>query len=80
MGYDGVEYQTQLRDLQEGEKPCPVVTLVLYFEYKGHWNAPLSIQDALEVSDELKPYVTDVKVPSLTVRTILGKGATGNAC
>ncbi len=62
MGYDGVEYQTQLRDLQDGEKPCPVVTLVLYFGYKGHWNAPLSIQEALEVPDELKPYVTDVKV------------------
>ena len=62
MGYDGVEYRTQLRDLKEGEKPCPVVTLVLYFGYKGHWNAPLSILQALEVPEILKPYVTDVKV------------------
>ena len=62
MGYDGVEYQTQLRKLKEGEKPCPVVTLVLYFGYQGHWNAPLSILGSLEVPDILKPYVTDVKV------------------
>jgi len=62
MGYDGVEYRTQLRDLKEVEKPCPVVTLVLYFGYKGHWNAPLSILQALEVPEILKPYVTDVKV------------------
>ncbi len=62
MGYDGVEYQTQLRDLKDGESPCPVVTLVLYFGYKGHWNAPLSILETLEVPDILKPFVTDVKV------------------
>ena len=62
MGYDGVEYRTQLRDLKEGEKPCPVVTLVLYFGYKGHWNAPLSIQETLDVPEILKPFVTDVKV------------------
>ena len=27
MGVDGVEYQSQLRDLRSGEKPFPVVTL-----------------------------------------------------
>ena len=62
MGYDGVDYRTQLRDLKNGKKPCPVVTLVLYFGYKGHWNAPLSLLEALDVPEILKPYVTDVKV------------------
>ena len=62
MSYDGLDYRAQLRDLKEGEKPSPVVTLVLYFGYKGHWNAPLSLIEALEVPEILKPYVTDVKV------------------
>jgi len=62
MGYDGVEYRTQLRDLKPGQKPSPVITLVLYFGYKGHWKAPLSLVEALKVPEILKPYVTDVKV------------------
>ena len=62
MGYDGVEYRTQLRDLKEGEKPSPVVTLVLYFGYKGHWNAPLSLSGSLEIPEVLKPYVSDIRV------------------
>ncbi len=62
MGYDGTEYQSQLRDLKGGEKPSPVVTLVLYFGYKDHWNAPLSLTEALEVPEILKPYITDVKL------------------
>ena len=35
---------------------------MLYFGYKGHWNAPLSLIEALKVPEILKPYVTDVKV------------------
>ena len=62
MGYDGVEYRTQLRELKAGQKPSPVITLVLYFGYKGHWKAPLSLVEALEVPEILRPYVTDVKV------------------
>ena len=62
MGYDGVEYRNQLRDMKKDKKPGPVVTLVLYFGYKGHWNAPLSIHEALEIPEELKPYVSDVRV------------------
>ena len=62
MGYDGVEYQSQLRELKAGEKPSPVVTLVLYFGYKNHWNAPKSLHEALEVPENLKPYITDAKI------------------
>ncbi len=35
---------------------------MLYFGYKGHWKAPLSLAEALEVPEILRPYVTDVKV------------------
>ncbi len=62
LSYDGVEYRSQLRDLKKGVKPSPVVTLVLYFDYRGHWNEPLSIHEALNVPEYLKPYVPDVKV------------------
>ena len=62
MGYDGVEYRNQLRDMKKGVKPSPVVTLVLYFGYKGHWNAPLSVHEALEIPEVLKPYVSDLRV------------------
>mgnify|MGYP002858909779 CR=1 FL=1 len=62
MSYDGVEYRTQLRDLKKGQKPSPVITLVLYFGYKGHWKAPLSLVEALEVPEILAPYVTNAKV------------------
>lgn len=62
MGYDGLEYRSQLRDLKEGDNPCPVVTLVLYFGYANHWNAPTTLLEALDVPDILKPWVSDVKV------------------
>ena len=62
MGYDGVEYQHQLRDKTENGQPSPVVTLVLYFGYKDRWKAPLSLQEALNVPEILKPYVTDLKI------------------
>ena len=62
MGYDGVEYQSQLRDLRSGEKPFPVVTLVLYFGYREHWKGALSLSEALEIPEALKPYVPDIRV------------------
>ena len=62
LGYDGVEYQRQLRDLKAGGKPCPVITLVLYFDYQKRWNSPTSLTEALEVPEILRPYVTDAKI------------------
>lgn len=61
-GYEGIDYQVQLRDLKPGEKPSPVVTLVLYFGYKGRWTAPKSIHEALDVPEILKPYVSDMRM------------------
>ena len=62
MGYDGVDYKTQLRNLKKGEKPSPVITLVLYFGYKKHWDAPRSLFEALEVPEDLKPFVNDARI------------------
>ena len=61
-GYEGIDYQVQLRDLKPGEKPSPVVTLVLYFGYKGRWTAPKTIHEALDVPEVLKPYVADMRM------------------
>ena len=61
MGYDGQEYANQLKDLQPGRKPAPVITLVLYFGYREHWNAPKTLIEALDVPMEFRPYVTDAK-------------------
>ena len=62
MGSDAADYRNQLRNLKKGKKPAAVVTLVLYFGYQGHWNAPTSLIEAMEVPEVLKPYVTDVKI------------------
>ena len=62
MGYDGQEYSTQLKDLKRGQKPAPVVTLVLYFGYKNRWNAPKTLIEALNVPEMFRPYVTDAKI------------------
>ena len=36
-GYDGAEYRTQLLKENKSNPRYPVVTLVLYFGYKKHW-------------------------------------------
>ena len=61
-GYDGVEYRAQMNNLKPGEKPYPVVTLVLYFGYESHWNQPTSLHECLEISERLKPFVNDMKI------------------
>ena len=61
-GYDGTEYRAQMINLQEGEKPYPVITIVLYFGYEHHWNQPTTLYESLEIADEFKPYVNDLKI------------------
>ena len=62
MGYDGQEYSNQLKELKPGQKPAPVITLVLYFGYKNRWNAPKTLIDALNVPEMFRPYITDAKI------------------
>ena len=60
MGYDGAEYRSQLTDSETSR--YPVVTLVLYFGYKKHWDKPLSLKERLSIPPEFEPFVNDYKV------------------
>ena len=50
----------------------PVVTIVLYFG-KTPWKKPLSLYDALEISDDLKPFVSDYKINLIDVPRLTGE-------
>lgn len=60
MGYDGAAYRNQLK--KDSKERYPVITLVLYFDYKKHWNKSLHLLDCFDISEELKPYVNDYHV------------------
>ena len=59
---DSVEYRAQLLKENRKNPRYPVVTLVLYFGYKKHWDEPQSLLEAVNVPDILKPYVSDIKI------------------
>ena len=59
IGYDGASYRAQL--LSDSKERYPVVTLVLYFGMT-RWNKATSLFEALEISDEWKPFVNDYKI------------------
>ena len=61
-GYDGTEYRVQINNLRTGEKPYPVITIVLYFGYKGRWNQPKTLYETLDIPEELRPYVNDMRI------------------
>ena len=58
MGYDGAEYRAQLA----GGSRYPVVTLVLYFGYKKHWDKPLRLKERLDIPPRFEPFVNDYKI------------------
>lgn len=69
INYDGASYRAQLlKEVdKEGKSKVPsdryaVVTLVLYFGYKHHWNKPKNLLGRIKVREELKPYVNDYHV------------------
>ena len=66
MGYDGAAYRAQLlqdsRDSGASASRYPVVTLVLYFGHKKHWDRPLSLKDRLDIPPEFAEYVSDYKI------------------
>ena len=61
-GYDGAEYRAQCLKENAGNPPYPVLTLVLYFGYKQRWNQPRSLFEAMDVPDEFRPFITDMKI------------------
>lgn len=68
IGYDGTVYRDALNKASSKDKAItkadlfPVVTLVLYFGYKSHWNKPLSLKDCFDIPERLKPYVSDYRI------------------
>lgn len=62
IGYDGAEYRAQLLAENEAERRYPVVTLVLYFGYKKHWDKPISLLERLDIPEDFKPFVHDYKI------------------
>jgi hypothetical protein len=61
MGYDGASYREQLTKENRKSPNYPVVTMVLYFGLR-RWNKNLSLTDCLNISDDLKPFVSDYKI------------------
>ena len=68
-GYDGAAYRAQLLADKDSDKNAedktpryPVITLVLYFGYKKHWNKPLTLLECLDIPEELTPFVNDYKM------------------
>lgn len=53
FGYDGAEYRSQLSKENRDKPRYPVITLVLYFGHKKHWDVPLTLHEALHVSPRL---------------------------
>ena len=69
FGYDGAAYRAQLLNDENSKKSIenkfiryPVVTLVLYFGFKKHWDKPLTLLECLEVPDELQPFINDYRM------------------
>ena len=84
IGYDGSSYRDEMNhdeiviDERTGKKHkirherYPVVTIVLYFG-KTPWKKPLSLYDVLEISDDLKPFVSDYKINLIDVPRLTGE-------
>ena len=62
MGYDGAEYRAQLLADNDAKSRYPVVTLVLYYGYNGHWDKPLSLKERLDIPPEFDAFVNDYRM------------------
>lgn len=71
IGYDGAAYRDQLsyEINEEGKRKkvlerYPVVTLVLYFGYKKHWDKARTLYESLgrNMDSDLEPFINDYKI------------------
>ena len=62
IGYDGAEYRAQLTKENRASPLYPVVTLVLYFGHKKHWDKPLTLHEAVGVTEPFRPFVPDYRI------------------
>ena len=64
IGYDGANYEAQC---YRGGKHYPVITLVVYFNYKRTWKGPLTLGEAVTVSPRFKPLFRDYGINLISV-------------
>ena len=64
ISYDGASYRDQMNRDEAGKNKerYPVVTLILYFGYKKHWDKPLNLKGRFNIPECLDPYVNDYRV------------------
>ena len=72
IGYDGAAYRSQLnldkkKNTDKGGNEVkkiyfPVISLVLYFGTKRHWNKNRSLKEVITVPDKLEKFVSDYKI------------------
>ena len=62
MSYEGADYRAQLPVKPNGPKPHFVITLVLYFGVKRRWQKDLSLHEVLNVPEQYRQVVNDVKL------------------
>jgi len=58
FGYEGASYRSQL--LNKKKSPIPVVTLILYFGTKRHWNYSRNLKSVLTIPNGMEDYVDEV--------------------
>lgn len=61
IGYDGAAYRAELNADKKGQpqERYPVVTLVLYFGYKTHWDKARRLKECFDIPASLEPFVND---------------------
>ncbi|MBQ7416989.1 MAG: Rpn family recombination-promoting nuclease/putative transposase, partial [Acidaminococcaceae bacterium] len=62
LGYDGAEYRAQCLKENEDKPPYPVITLVLYFGCERRWTEAKTLNEAVNVPELFKPYITNTKI------------------
>ena len=86
IGYEGAAYRDQIsyETVPDGKRKklpgrYPVVTLVLYFGYKKHWDKDRSLYEALgkNLDSGLEPFVNDYKINLFEVAWLTDGQAAG---
>ena len=62
MGYDWLVYDNQIKQRHGKQKLLPVVTFVVYFGYDKRWDAPRSLRECFEISEDLEPWFADYPI------------------
>ena len=61
IAFLGFEHQTRYDKDMPAKERYPVITIVLYFG-NTHWESNRTLHEAIDVPDDLRPYVNDYKV------------------